>query len=940
MKHIRKLLALTLAVVMALSVVLPASAATVTYGDARSITRVAAVDVLSSLGVIGGYANGTFRPTGSITRAEISKILAVMLNGGEDPGDQYADACTFADTKDHWAKGYIGYCVAQGLVGGRNPQTFDPEGKVTVVESAKMLLCALGYDAKYRGYSGSSWKTNVAADAVRTGPTTAGLLEGLTKLKNDDNINREDACQMMLNALQADMVYFPNIQTMSFDNVVYSQNDKPEAMPAATQGVDFDFMGRDLDEDGGLTAQLCEKLFPKLRLSTVGHDEIGAPATSWLNDGQELGIYNDAKPLITSDTAITGKNVRDRLPSDPLAVRFYQNGLLANEYSVDDLKADQGWNKSDADAISSAKGDTKASFYANLPTGSGSSSQITQSASILLEVWRKNTVSLRRIVKSSGSLSAGTSVCSTGIHSEIYYDEATRILTVTAQPFIPGEIVSIVPAVEDEAGHITRGGYVVVRLDATPSQWYEGTAVPFSGCEPLDLGEGYTVQSTGAGVVYVSMEAFSEADPADLVVGNFAAVSFSHAPTDEQANMFRVNYALVLQELTSTLTQKLSNSTGSTKYLSQSTFDGISYSRSSLSQGYTLYDQVEIGTAYTIRYLTFESTNVIFYYEDAVGNVETSFAYVRNAGPTTDSLSEHAGAARLLFGDGTEKVVYTATDQWDTAGYIVRFSINNRTGEYTLTPVGTPSDSAPYADPVTVTKGKSVMSFGGANVTANDETVFMIGVKNTTTDEVEFKSYTGIKNVPSVTAAKYYAYYVEKGVAKLIFLEDVTLGSDSTGIYGIMVKTAKDPVKTADFGSYYQVKAIVSGEVTTLNLTEDEYAALGNDEGIKIFKNLNYNADGLVSSHTPINGTQINTMTAPEKGIVTFNGNTSLSYHDNVLVYVYHAQSDTLEISEPEMLLPIGDPQYVDEYNTYPSFYTLNPDYDYDVLAAIYVCTD
>ena len=71
MKNFKKVLALVLVVATLLSFATVASAITSKdYKDAANIDYTNAVDVLSYIGVLNGYGDGTFKPEGEITRAE------------------------------------------------------------------------------------------------------------------------------------------------------------------------------------------------------------------------------------------------------------------------------------------------------------------------------------------------------------------------------------------------------------------------------------------------------------------------------------------------------------------------------------------------------------------------------------------------------------------------------------------------------------------------------------------------------------------------------------------------------------------------------------------------------------------------------------------------------------------------------------------------------
>ena len=60
-----------------------------------------AVSTLSNAGILDGYEDGTFRPDGNITRAEFATITARFLEASYDGGNR------FPDIDGHWAAEYI-----------------------------------------------------------------------------------------------------------------------------------------------------------------------------------------------------------------------------------------------------------------------------------------------------------------------------------------------------------------------------------------------------------------------------------------------------------------------------------------------------------------------------------------------------------------------------------------------------------------------------------------------------------------------------------------------------------------------------------------------------------------------------------------------------------------------------------------------------------------
>ena len=67
--------------------------------------------------------------------------------------------------------GYIAFCVERGLISGYADGTFRPTGTLTGFAFLKMLLGAQGYDQSIEGYTGTNWTVNVAGRAYEIGLT-------------------------------------------------------------------------------------------------------------------------------------------------------------------------------------------------------------------------------------------------------------------------------------------------------------------------------------------------------------------------------------------------------------------------------------------------------------------------------------------------------------------------------------------------------------------------------------------------------------------------------------------------------------------------------------------------------------------------------------------------------------------------------------------------
>lgn len=199
MNNLKRVLSLVMSGAMLVGMLaIGASAADKTFTDSNEITHVEAVNTMATLGVIKGKDTGAFDPKGNVTRAEMAKIVCVMLNGGEEPAWGTAINTTFSDTKGHWAEKYIAYCAANDIIAGQGDGTFNPDGNVTGAQAAKMMLAALGYKADIFHLTGAKWEDNTNTIAKRV-----KLYDDIRGLNTSAALNRDDTAQMAYNTLDA-----------------------------------------------------------------------------------------------------------------------------------------------------------------------------------------------------------------------------------------------------------------------------------------------------------------------------------------------------------------------------------------------------------------------------------------------------------------------------------------------------------------------------------------------------------------------------------------------------------------------------------------------------------------------------------------------------------------------------------------------------------------
>ncbi len=339
MRNFKKILSLVLCMAMMLSVMVVGAGAA--FKDQSKIKNTEAVDACTALNIIKGYTDGSFKPEGTITRAEACKMICVALNGGEEPTLGTNATSTFSDvrgTTAKWAEGYIESCVSQGIVAGIGGGKFDPNGNLTGSQFAKMLLIALGYNADKQGYVGAPWEVNVNVDA-----SAKGLYAGLAGMDPSKALSRDNAAQMVWNAMNAYMVEY-KYQLVSKNGQLVSEL------------VLQDKVGIDNKSKITLLEDKYDAIAITGTLTKVKQDKGKDTYSITVTDPKHNGkAYNDGKPVSYNDVTkdysdLLYQNVRvlvkpDKNGKDAVVYGVYatnknivQSGLLA-DLKMDGVKA-------------------------------------------------------------------------------------------------------------------------------------------------------------------------------------------------------------------------------------------------------------------------------------------------------------------------------------------------------------------------------------------------------------------------------------------------------------------------------------------------------------------------------------------------------------------------------------------------------------------------
>jgi len=93
-----------------------------------------AVSTGYNAGIVVGMPDGSFQPNREITRAELAAAAVRFMNF-----EQTAGQSRFADANGHWAEGYINTAAAMGWITGYADGTFRPDASITRAETAALI---------------------------------------------------------------------------------------------------------------------------------------------------------------------------------------------------------------------------------------------------------------------------------------------------------------------------------------------------------------------------------------------------------------------------------------------------------------------------------------------------------------------------------------------------------------------------------------------------------------------------------------------------------------------------------------------------------------------------------------------------------------------------------------------------------------------------------
>ena len=303
MRNLKRALSLGLTATMISGPMVMGSSAA-SYADVTSKQNEEAIEVLKTVGIMVGDENGKFNPEAKVTRNEMAVVMCNLL---DYTVASYKGTSPFTDVPE-WAEPYVAACYTNGITSGYDAKTYGGSDTVTTGQAALMLLKALGY-FQYSADFGSDW----LVETTKNG-STAGLFDGVATGAKEA-LTRNDVAQMVLNALEADLVKAEkNGSDVQVGDIVISGG---KATYDSRTGTDSKYAKIDSTKvDGKYTIQLGEDLYDGDLVKADGaDDDFGRPSVKWTYENKEIGTYADDADAVYTAT-VEKQDLYDLVGSD------------------------------------------------------------------------------------------------------------------------------------------------------------------------------------------------------------------------------------------------------------------------------------------------------------------------------------------------------------------------------------------------------------------------------------------------------------------------------------------------------------------------------------------------------------------------------------------------------------------------------------------------
>lgn len=790
MKNFKKVLALVLVLATLMGLATVAGAA---YKDADEISAdyTEATKVLELIETMEGYPDGSFGPKKTITREEAAKLIAIFDNKDADIETYYTSINPFADEKGRWGESYVGYGFRAGIIAGMNATTFAPTANVTGTQFLKMVLVTLGYDAEAEGFVGASWAVNVLALAKRI-----GLVDDLADgWKAENDLTREEAAQIMLNALNT-------------ETVEYGSQFKAPAQPVWESNKSGDWTGFWMNGKfyvtvaGAITTG--DKLYEsfKLKPSTV-FDAFERPQTKWTKGNDSVKVLWNADATFTTKfnpcdllvaLGIEETNTDDKIVIDNYYVNgeeVYANLALDFHHTVSKCEA------KNTDVTFGAQGTLTQAFEMSEEADGTKHYRVCSIDTWLAKVTKVSTYTTSRDGHKKGSeavdltvyLNDSAETTFNGIATSNYADYVGE--THCANTFDKGEWTT---ATFDEPTGLAKNDYVLInfsrKLDSNNKHM---------GVQDVEVVEAKEGRLNGFKLNKV-------ADPSETRIDGEYITDSQH---------FHLGYA----------DSKNEDMYGTHAFFYDHYGNVIGMKDGADTSAYSVFDKVYIEHVDGVAVL----------YADVVGLdgnvtkkvvIENLELYGLNGYVWTEN-DVLEWALQFLSNGENFKDFYNFCQNGGSSFYDNLFKVStNSKGEYDFKETG---DNYGM-NGITIVAGKPFVEVGSTTIKTSTDTQYLIRTGDV--GDGQYKAYTGYRDVKSLKAADWEVVLDDDGVAEVVYAYGNVVFTDGKVVaYVPGTATTWNEETADDAADYFMLEVYVDGVVNYLKIDQYDAKYFDTNEG-------------------------------------------------------------------------------------------------------------
>ena len=765
MRNLKRALSLGLTATMISGLMVMGSSAA-SYADVTSKQNEEAIEVLKTVGIMVGDENGKFNPEAKVTRNEMAVVMCNLL---DYTVASYKGTSPFTDVPE-WAEPYVAACYTNGITSGYDAKTYGGSDTVTTGQAALMLLKALGY-FQYSADFGSDW----LVETTKNG-STAGLFDGVATGAKEA-LTRNDVAQMVLNALEADLVKAEkNGSDVQVGDIVISGG---KATYDSRTGTDSKYAKIDNTKvDGKYTIQLGEDLYDGDLVKADGaDDDFGRPSVKWTYENKEIGTYADDADAVYTAT-VEKQDLYDLVGSD---------------------------------------------VYNDLKNGDADFTVVVDGVA--------QKVNLSDYIVKNNDDDAGKDVIKKGATTEVFIDDDSNDVVIAV-------INSYVAQVDGDYDKNDEE----LELDILDEAFVDVKDTTLSS-DDFDY-----------------LDSYSDEDYVLITVAN--------------KEIKTIDLAETVEGKVTAYTEKKNVTVDGTKYEYSKNYTDAVKDDSNLS-----YD---LNDAYT---LVLDANGYVIYTDGTAGH--NDYVYVAEIAPTGGAKADLEADAYFI--DGTNKVVVVDNDDEikDNTSFENKwYSYNEKSnGKYELEAIPTDKDTDTFYGSVSTSVNEGVVTENGKStvyvndtntsgsgkvdkVKANNDTIFVVN------DDDDVTAYTGIKNVPDITAkssaAVTVAVVMDNDYADVVYIysADMSISGDS-GDRVYLLEESPNASVDKDDNKYYEYDAIVNGEITTVKATDKNLT-------IGLYQNVSYDENGYMDDQDLVKD-------ASDDDFKVYDGIKSISYKAGVL---------------------------------------------------------